>query len=66
MNTCYSLITPDHGISVANGYQVNADNSITAIKSAGGISQKTDPASLALEAIYTQSAYLNLRTDCFD
>jgi sulfide dehydrogenase [flavocytochrome c] flavoprotein subunit len=66
LNTCYSLITPDHGISVANGYQVNADNSITAIKSAGGVSQKTDPASLALEAIYTQSAYFNLRTDCFD
>jgi sulfide dehydrogenase [flavocytochrome c] flavoprotein subunit len=66
LNTCYSLITPEHGISVANGYQINAENGITAIKSAGGVSQKTDPTSLALEAVYTQSAYYNLRSDCFD
>ncbi|MEY4210756.1 MAG: hypothetical protein RLZ92_1137 [Pseudomonadota bacterium] len=66
LNVCYSLITPEQGISVANAYQVNADNSIAAIQSAGGISQKTDAVSLALEAAYTQSAYTNLRSDCFD
>jgi sulfide dehydrogenase [flavocytochrome c] flavoprotein subunit len=66
LNTCYSLISPNHGISIANGYQINAENSITAVKSAGGVSQKTDASSLALEAIYTQSAYFNLRSDCFD
>lgn len=66
LNVCYSLITPEQGISVANGYQVNAENSITPIKSAGGASQKTDAVSLALEAAYTQSAYANLRSDCFD
>lgn len=66
LNVCYSLITAEHGISIANGYQIDSENNITAIKSAGGVSQKTDAVSLAQEAAYTRSAYDNLRSDCFD
>lgn len=37
INTCYSLIAPDYGISVANVYEV-ADGKIIGVKNTGGVS----------------------------
>jgi NADPH-dependent 2,4-dienoyl-CoA reductase/sulfur reductase-like enzyme len=39
LNTCYSLIAPDYGISVANVYEV-ADGKLAEIKGTGGISPR--------------------------
>jgi sulfide dehydrogenase [flavocytochrome c] flavoprotein subunit len=38
-NTCYSLIAPDYGISVAGVYQV-ADGKIVEVKGSGGVSPR--------------------------
>ena len=65
LNTCYSLITPEHGISVAGVYQEQADNEITLVKGAGGISPVNDDNTPALEASYAQSVYKNLVRDSF-
>jgi NADPH-dependent 2,4-dienoyl-CoA reductase/sulfur reductase-like enzyme len=39
VNTCYSLIAPDYGISVAGVYEV-ADGKIAAVKGSGGVSPR--------------------------
>jgi len=64
LNTCYSLITPEHGISVAGVYQLAGEN-IEAVKGAGGASKLTDPAAPALEAAYAKSVYRTLVQDSF-
>lgn len=38
INTCYSLVAPDYGISVAAVYEVGADGKIGGIKGSGGVS----------------------------
>lgn len=38
MNTCYSLLSPKYGISVAMVYQINDDGVIDEIAGAGGVS----------------------------
>ena len=59
-NTCYSLVTPDHGISVAKVYKIS-NNSIVGIKDSGGLSKKSeDPIIRRQEAEYAQGWYLSL------
>jgi sulfide dehydrogenase [flavocytochrome c] flavoprotein subunit len=41
-NTCYSLIAPDYGISVADIFRATP-NGIVAVQGAGGVSPRTPP-----------------------
>ncbi|MCP4409394.1 MAG: cytochrome C, partial [Gammaproteobacteria bacterium] len=64
-NTCYSLITPDHGISVAAVYQL-VDGKIVGVKGAGGISPvDASQADREAEATYALSWYKNITADMF-
>ena len=62
-NTCYSLITPDHAISVAGVYAVE-DGAIIQIPGSGGVSPAEAPASVRqMEAFYTQGWYDGITAD---
>ncbi|XOV85575.1 MAG: FAD-dependent oxidoreductase [bacterium] len=65
INTCYSLVAPDYGISIAGVYQPEPE--IWAeIDGAGGVSPAvTSPEIRALEATYAQSWFNNLTTEVF-
>lgn len=65
LNTCYSLIAPEHGISVAGVYKLGAANAIAQVKGAGGVSAGTDGEAAALEADYTRAVYRSLMVDTF-
>ncbi|AMK75066.1 MULTISPECIES: NAD(P)/FAD-dependent oxidoreductase [Methylomonas] len=65
LNTCYSLIAPEHGVSVAGVYKLDAANTIVPVKGAGGVSVRTDVEAVALEADYTRAVYRSLITDTF-
>lgn len=63
VNTCYSLIAPDYGISVAGVYRVT-DQGITEIAGSGGVSPKGAAASFrADEAKYTFGWYASITAD---
>jgi len=65
MNTCYSLVAPDYGISIAAVYRVNNDK-IFAIPGSEGISPLDAPDQIrAQEAEYTRSWYANITADTF-
>jgi sulfide dehydrogenase [flavocytochrome c] flavoprotein subunit len=66
INTCYSLVAPDYGISVADVYKIGADGTITAVAGAGGVSPTGATASFrSLEAGYARSWYANITADIF-
>ena len=55
INTCYSLVTPDYGISVAGVYRP-ANGVLTDIDGAGGVSAMTAGAPVrAQEAVYADA-----------
>ena len=65
-NTCYSLITPEHGISVAKVYKIFDKKTIVGVKGSGGVSPKNeDPIVRRQEAIYTQGWYDAIVQDMF-
>jgi sulfide dehydrogenase [flavocytochrome c] flavoprotein subunit len=65
VNTCYSIIAPDWGISVAAVYQL-VDGSIVGVKGAGGLSPMDASAqSRALEARFARSWFRNITADMF-
>lgn len=65
VNTCYSLITPAWGISVAAVYQL-IDGEITGVKSAGGLSpMEASKETRAIEAAYARSWFKNITADMF-
>ncbi len=65
VNTCYSLITPDYGISVAMVYQLK-DGQIVGVEGAGGISPADASAQThAEEALYARSWYKNITGEIF-
>ena len=65
-NTCYSLITPEHGISVAKVYKISDKKTIVGVKGSGGVSPKNeDPFVRRQEAIYTQGWYDAIVQDMF-
>jgi sulfide dehydrogenase [flavocytochrome c] flavoprotein subunit len=65
MNTCYSLVAPDDGISIAAVYRVENDAIVT-VPGSDGISPLDAPdATRALEAEYTRSWYANITADTF-
>ena len=65
-NTCYSLITPEHGISVAKVYKISDKKTIVGVKGSGGVSPKNeDPIVRRQESIYTQGWYDAIVQDMF-
>ena len=65
VNTCYSLVAPDYGISVAAVYRYS-DKGIVGVKGAGGVSPRTAPDSFRQkEAIYAESWYKSISSDIF-
>jgi sulfide dehydrogenase [flavocytochrome c] flavoprotein subunit len=57
LNTCYSLLAPDYGISVADVYRVTAQG-ITAVRGAGGTSPRNANAAFReREARYAEGWY---------
>ncbi|MGQ0662860.1 MAG: FCSD flavin-binding domain-containing protein [Pseudomonadota bacterium] len=66
VNTCYSLITPDYGISVADVYRVTAQGIVTT-PGAGGVSpRQADAAFRAAEARYAEGWYAAMGQDIWD
>jgi sulfide dehydrogenase [flavocytochrome c] flavoprotein subunit len=65
INTCYSLIAPDYGVSVAAVYDVQ-DGSIVSIKDAGGVSpMDASERDRMVEAAHALSWYKNITTEMF-
>ena len=65
LNTCYSLITPDHGISVAGIYQVK-DGNLIEVSGSGGVSpMDASPAYRKVEAVHAHSWLRNITTEMF-
>jgi sulfide dehydrogenase [flavocytochrome c] flavoprotein chain len=65
MNTCYSLVAPDYGISIAAVYRV-VDEKIVTVDRSSGVSPLHAPAETrALEATYATSWYANITADTF-
>ncbi|HKQ31420.1 MAG TPA: NAD(P)/FAD-dependent oxidoreductase, partial [Burkholderiales bacterium] len=63
VNTCYSLLAPDYGISVAGVYRAGADG-IKEIPASGGVSPKdADAAFRAAEAKYAFGWYASITAD---
>jgi NADPH-dependent 2,4-dienoyl-CoA reductase/sulfur reductase-like enzyme len=65
INTCYSVVAPDYGFSVAGVYHPGADG-IVAIEGSGGTSPLNAPAETrALEAFYARSWYDTITAEMF-
>jgi NADPH-dependent 2,4-dienoyl-CoA reductase/sulfur reductase-like enzyme len=65
INTCYSLIAPDYGISVAGVYRP-ANGVLADVEGAGGVSPADAPASFrALEATYADAWFQTITTEVF-
>jgi sulfide dehydrogenase [flavocytochrome c] flavoprotein subunit len=64
-NTCYSIIAPNHGISVAHIFELK-DGKLVQVPGAGGVSPiDATPEFRRLEAIYAYSWYKNITTEMF-
>ncbi len=65
INTCYSLIAPDYGITVAAVYRATAEG-IVDVQGAGGVSPREAPRSVRqAEAIYADGWYKSITADVF-
>ena len=65
INTCYSLIAPDYGISIAGVYQP-ANGLLTEVAGAGGVSPLAAPKSFrAQEAAYAQAWFKTITSSVF-
>lgn len=65
INTCYSLVAPHYGISIAAVYHVK-DEAIVTVPGSDGISPlDASDETRALEAEYTRSWYANITADTF-
>ncbi len=63
INTCYSLVGSEYGISIADVYALNAKGAVESVPGAGGLS--ADDANHTLEAAYAKSWYTNIVNDTF-
>jgi sulfide dehydrogenase [flavocytochrome c] flavoprotein subunit len=64
-NTCYSLVGPDYGISVAAVYRFNGQR-LASVKDAGGVSPaNADPDFRRQEARYAEGWYASITRDVF-
>jgi len=65
INTCYSLVAPDYGISIAGVYHP-AGGQLTDVEGAGGVSPIDAPADFrALEASYAEAWFRAITTQTF-
>ena len=65
VNTCYSLVAPDYGISVAAVYRLK-DGKIQAVEGSGGVSPADADANFRQrEAVYAQGWYASIVADSF-
>lgn len=62
VNTCYSLVGPQYGISVAMVYDLQ-NGKISKVKGSGGLTPKGG--NHLMEAIYAESWYANIADDIF-
>jgi len=66
VNTCYSLVAPNYGISVAAVYRYNKEQGIYKVEGSGGVSPKdADAAFRQLEARYAAGWYDSITSDAF-
>ena len=66
VNTCYSIVGPDYGISVAGVYQLGPDATIISVEGSGGVTPSDAPDfALAREVEYAYSWYANIVHDSF-
>ncbi|WP_455209297.1 FCSD flavin-binding domain-containing protein [Kaarinaea lacus] len=66
VNTCYSLITPDHGISVAMVYSLGPKGTIEKVPGAGGLTpQDASDEMRKREVAYAYSWFKNITHDIF-
>lgn len=66
VNTCYSLVGPDYGISVAAVYRYGKDKGIYKVKGSGGVSPKdADKFFRQQEARYAEGWYASITSDAF-
>jgi sulfide dehydrogenase [flavocytochrome c] flavoprotein subunit len=65
INTCYSLVAPDYGISIAGVYRV-VGGQLTNVEGAGGISPAdAPPQTRALEATYAEAWFRTITGEVF-
>ena len=65
LNTCYSLVAPNYGISVVNVFKA-AGNAMTEIKDSGGVSPVDAPADFrASEATYAEAWFRTITSEVF-
>ena len=65
VNTCYSIIAPDYGISVAGVYQLK-DGKIVEVPGAGGLSPaNADAGTRAIEVQFALGWFRNITADMF-
>jgi sulfide dehydrogenase [flavocytochrome c] flavoprotein subunit len=65
INTCYSLVAPDYGISVAGVYRL-ADGQIKDVEGSGGVSPADAPSSVrAAEAIFATGWFKTITAEVF-
>jgi sulfide dehydrogenase [flavocytochrome c] flavoprotein subunit len=66
VNTCYSLVGPEYGISIAAVYRLGEDGMLAGVKGAGGVSPREAPAIQRIqEATYAQGWYASITSDSF-
>lgn len=66
VNTCYSLVSPDYGISVAAVYRYSKEKGIYKVKGSGGVSPKDADADYRKhEARYAKGWYDSITFDSF-
>lgn len=66
VNTCYSLVSPDYGISVAAVYRYSKDKGIYKVKGSGGVSPKDANVEFRKkEARYAVGWYDSITSDAF-
>ena len=68
VNTCYSIIAEDWGLSVAGVYRLSEDGkTIASVKDAGGLTpMDASPAYHKREVEYAESWYVNITRDIFE
>lgn len=66
INTCYSLITPEEGVSVAMVYKLGSDGMITNVEGAGGLTAADSTYAMRKrEVAYAYSWFKNITEDTF-
>ena len=66
VNTCYSIVAPNDGISVAMVYKLGADGKVAKVEGSGGLTpMDSSPEDRAREVAYAHSWFDNITSDIF-